>query len=87
MELQYMSHFGLISCSMWYTMQKLLAGYILPTLFSYFAFDFFVNRMQRNRGQFTSSKSKPEDAGAGITRLDASQRWGSVEGRPESSAT
>ncbi|KAG1364496.1 GATA transcription factor 20 [Cocos nucifera] len=44
-------------------------------------------RMQRNRGQFTSSKSKPEDAAAGITSLDASQRWGSVEGRPESAAT
>ncbi|XP_008811434.1 GATA transcription factor 20-like [Phoenix dactylifera] len=44
-------------------------------------------RMQRNRGQFTSSKSKPEDATAGIASLDASQRWGSVEGRPESAAT
>ncbi|XP_008799476.1 GATA transcription factor 20 isoform X2 [Phoenix dactylifera] len=44
-------------------------------------------RMQRNRGQFTSSKSKPEDVTAGATSLDATQRWGSVEGRPESSAT
>ncbi|XP_010927253.2 GATA transcription factor 20 [Elaeis guineensis] len=44
-------------------------------------------RMQRNRGQFTSSKSKPEDVTAGITSLDATQRWGSVEGRPESAAT
>ncbi|KAG1331954.1 GATA transcription factor 20 [Cocos nucifera] len=43
-------------------------------------------RMQRNRGQFTSSKSKPEDVTAGVTSLDATQRWGSVEGRPESAA-
>ncbi|WOL19761.1 GATA transcription factor 17-like [Canna indica] len=44
-------------------------------------------RMQRNRGQFTSSKSKPEDANSGVTNSEGNQRWGAIEGRPPSSAT
>ncbi|KAJ6799742.1 GATA transcription factor 20-like isoform X1 [Iris pallida] len=39
-------------------------------------------RMQRNKGQFTSSKSKPEDATLGVATWDTSQRWGEVDGRP-----
>ncbi|KAF3325572.1 GATA transcription factor 28-like protein [Carex littledalei] len=44
-------------------------------------------RMQRNRGQFTSSKSKGEDAVSGVTCSETSpNNWGSVEGRPPSAA-
>ncbi|KAJ4763636.1 GATA transcription factor 28 [Rhynchospora pubera] len=43
-------------------------------------------RMQRNRGQFTSSKSKAEDAVSGVTSSEGSPNWGSVEGRPPSAA-
>lgn len=44
-------------------------------------------RMQRNRGQFTSSKSKGEDAVSGVTCPETSpNNWGSVEGRPPSAA-
>ncbi|XP_020091012.1 GATA transcription factor 17-like [Ananas comosus] len=42
-------------------------------------------RMQRNRGQFTSSKSKPEDS-TSIASSDSSMRWGLVEGRPPSAS-
>lgn len=42
--------------------------------------------MQRNRGQFTSSKSKAEDAISGVTSSEGSPNWGSVEGRPPSAA-
>ncbi|XP_072953111.1 GATA transcription factor 20-like [Typha angustifolia] len=43
-------------------------------------------RMQRNRGQFTSSKSKPEDATSVVTSSDGSPQWGAVEGRPASAS-
>ncbi|KAJ3698698.1 hypothetical protein LUZ61_002403 [Rhynchospora tenuis] len=43
-------------------------------------------RMQRNRGQFTSSKSKAEEAASGVTSSEGSPNWGSVEGRPPSAA-
>lgn len=43
-------------------------------------------RMQRNRGQFTSSKSKLEDANSDVTNCEGTQHWGSIEGRPPSSA-
>ncbi|KAG6472483.1 hypothetical protein ZIOFF_069947 [Zingiber officinale] len=36
-------------------------------------------RMQRNRGQFTSSKSKPEDANSDVTNCEGTQHWGSIE--------
>ncbi|RZR73789.1 hypothetical protein BHM03_00028109 [Ensete ventricosum] len=48
--------------------------------------DLHIYRMLRNRGQFTSSKSKPEDATLSITNCEGIQRWGSIEGRPPSSA-
>ncbi|THU54156.1 hypothetical protein C4D60_Mb10t22050 [Musa balbisiana] len=38
-------------------------------------------RMQRNRGQFTSSKSKAEDSTGGATTSDANQNWGSPENK------
>ncbi|WOL18302.1 GATA transcription factor 20 [Canna indica] len=38
-------------------------------------------RMQRNRGQFTSSKSKTEDCAGGATTSDANQNWGSPENK------
>lgn len=48
---------------------------------------FYLCRMQRNRGQFTSSKSKGEDAVSGVTCSETSpNNWGSVEGRPPSAA-
>ncbi|KAG8058106.1 hypothetical protein GUJ93_ZPchr0002g23477 [Zizania palustris] len=43
-------------------------------------------RMQRNRGQFTSSKSKAEEATSTVTSPDGSPNWGAVEGRPPSAA-
>ncbi|KAG8069755.1 hypothetical protein GUJ93_ZPchr0006g43234 [Zizania palustris] len=43
-------------------------------------------RMQRNRGQFTSSKSKSEEATSTVTSSDGSPNWGAVEGRPPSAA-
>ncbi|KAL6603553.1 hypothetical protein ACP70R_043914 [Stipagrostis hirtigluma subsp. patula] len=43
-------------------------------------------RMQRNRGQFTSSKPKPDEATSELTTADGSPNWGSVEGRPPSAA-
>jgi len=46
-----------------------------------------IYRMQRNRGQFTSSKPKPDEISASeITTADGSPNWGSVEGRPPSAA-
>ncbi|KAH7688047.1 Zinc finger NHR/GATA-type protein [Dioscorea alata] len=42
-------------------------------------------RMQRNKGQFTSSKSKPEDATTAVTTWDSTQRW-SADDRPQASA-
>ncbi|KAM0933750.1 putative transcription factor TIFY family [Dioscorea sansibarensis] len=41
-------------------------------------------RMQRNKGQFTSSKTKHEDAAVSITNMDTAQHWADVEGRPQS---
>uniref|UniRef100_A0A1D1ZFB1 GATA transcription factor 28 n=1 Tax=Anthurium amnicola TaxID=1678845 RepID=A0A1D1ZFB1_9ARAE len=41
-------------------------------------------RMQRNKGQFTSSKSKPEDGTLGATSWDATQCWGAVDNRAAS---
>ncbi|RCV22728.1 hypothetical protein SEVIR_4G256600v4 [Setaria viridis] len=44
-------------------------------------------RMQRNRGQFTSSKPKPDEIAASeMVTADGSPNWGSVEGRPPSAA-
>ncbi|PKA52882.1 GATA transcription factor 24 [Apostasia shenzhenica] len=43
-------------------------------------------RMQRSRGQFISSKSKPDDATSGITTWDSNQHWGSVEKQATSAA-
>lgn len=43
--------------------------------------------MQRNRGQFTSSKPKPDEIAASeMTTADGTPNWGLVEGRPPSSA-
>ncbi|KAG1364146.1 GATA transcription factor 17 [Cocos nucifera] len=39
-------------------------------------------RMQRNKGQFISSKLKPEDSSSGITSWDTTQQWGSPENQP-----
>uniref|UniRef100_A0A453SQ56 GATA transcription factor 28 n=1 Tax=Aegilops tauschii subsp. strangulata TaxID=200361 RepID=A0A453SQ56_AEGTS len=44
-------------------------------------------RMQRNRGQFTSSKPKPDDGTSELATADGSPNWGSVEGRPPSAAS
>lgn len=43
-------------------------------------------RMQRNRGQFTSSKPKGDEATSELTASDGSPNWGSVEGQPPSAA-
>ncbi|CAN6193123.1 unnamed protein product [Urochloa humidicola] len=43
-------------------------------------------RMQRNRGQFTSSKPKPDEIVAAEMIADGSPNWGAVEGRPPSAA-
>ncbi|CAN6206788.1 unnamed protein product [Urochloa humidicola] len=44
-------------------------------------------RMQRNRGQFTSSKPKPDEiVAAEMIAADGSPNWGAVEGRPPSAA-
>lgn len=44
-------------------------------------------RMQRNKGQFTSSKSKPEDDSTqSVATWDATQRWGAVDGRPQAAS-
>lgn len=43
-------------------------------------------RMQRSRGQFISSKSKPEDATTDVTVWDANQHWDSVHKQPPSAA-
>ncbi|GJM97554.1 hypothetical protein PR202_ga14489 [Eleusine coracana subsp. coracana] len=43
-------------------------------------------RMQRNRGQFTSSKPKPDEIAAELTTADGSPNWGALEGRPPSAA-
>ncbi|KAJ1260692.1 hypothetical protein BS78_10G251700 [Paspalum vaginatum] len=44
-------------------------------------------RMQRNRGQFTSSKPKPDEIAASeMATADGSPNWGLVEGRPPSAA-
>jgi len=39
-------------------------------------------RMQRSRGQFISSKSKPEDGSAGTASWDGTQNWGSADKQP-----
>ncbi|XP_066376221.1 GATA transcription factor 20-like isoform X2 [Miscanthus floridulus] len=44
-------------------------------------------RMQRNRGQFTSSKPKPDEIAASeMAAVDGSPNWALVEGRPPSAA-
>lgn len=44
-------------------------------------------RMQRNRGQFTSSKPKPDEIAASeMATADGTPNWGLVEGRPPSAA-
>ncbi|KAL5200686.1 hypothetical protein ABZP36_021889 [Zizania latifolia] len=43
-------------------------------------------RMQRNRGQFTSSKPKADESTSELTAPDGSPNWGSVEGQPPSAA-
>uniref|UniRef100_A0A0D9VC86 CCT domain-containing protein n=1 Tax=Leersia perrieri TaxID=77586 RepID=A0A0D9VC86_9ORYZ len=43
-------------------------------------------RMQRNRGQFTSSKSKADEATSSVTSPEGLPNWGAVEGRPPSAA-
>ncbi|AQK81166.1 GATA transcription factor 25 isoform 2 [Zea mays] len=44
-------------------------------------------RMQRNRGQFTSSKPKPDEIAASeMAAADGSLNWALVEGRPPSAA-
>ncbi|THU57587.1 hypothetical protein C4D60_Mb03t05090 [Musa balbisiana] len=43
-------------------------------------------RMQRNRGQFTTSKSNPDVATLGATNCEGTQCWGTIEGRPPSAA-
>nr|ACR34484.1 unknown [Zea mays] len=44
-------------------------------------------RMQRNRGQFTSSKPKPDEIAASeMASADGSPNWALVEGRPPSAA-
>ncbi|XP_066371418.1 GATA transcription factor 20-like isoform X2 [Miscanthus floridulus] len=45
-------------------------------------------RMQRNRGQFTSSKPKPDEIAAAseMAAVDGSPNWALVEGRPPSAA-
>lgn len=40
-------------------------------------------RMQRNKGQFTSSKSKPEDAALAVQSWDATQCWSAEDSRPQ----
>ncbi|MQL90978.1 hypothetical protein Taro_023580, partial [Colocasia esculenta] len=40
-------------------------------------------RMHRYKGQFTSSKSKPDDATVGVTSWDATQQWGAVDSPPQ----
>lgn len=46
-----------------------------------------ICRMQRNRGQFTSSKPKPDEIAASeMATADGSQNWALVEGRPPSAA-
>ena len=44
--------------------------------------------MQRNRGQFTSSKPKPDEIAAAseMAAVDGSPNWALVEGRPPSAA-
>lgn len=43
--------------------------------------------MQRNRGQFTSSKPKPDEIAASeMAAADGSLNWALVEGRPPSAA-
>lgn len=43
--------------------------------------------MQRNRGQFTSSKPKPDEIAASeMASADGSPNWALVEGRPPSAA-
>ncbi|CAA6672173.1 unnamed protein product [Spirodela intermedia] len=44
-------------------------------------------RMQRNKGQFTSSKSKPEDAALGVTSWDSTQCWGAEDSRPQAASS
>jgi hypothetical protein len=47
-----------------------------------------ICRMQRNRGQFTSSKPKPDEIAAAseMAAVDGSPNWALVEGRPPSAA-
>ncbi|KAM0866838.1 hypothetical protein ACQ4PT_042381 [Festuca glaucescens] len=43
-------------------------------------------RMQRKRGQFTSSKPRPDEAMSESATADGSPNWASLEGRPPSAA-
>ncbi|MQM13656.1 hypothetical protein Taro_046580 [Colocasia esculenta] len=43
-------------------------------------------RMHRHKGQFTSSKSKPEDATLGVTNWDSTQQWGAEDNRPQAAS-
>jgi hypothetical protein len=48
---------------------------------------YYICRMQRNRGQFTSSKPKPDEIAASeMAAVDGSPNWALVEGRPPSAA-
>jgi hypothetical protein len=42
--------------------------------------------MQRKRGQFTSSKPRPDEAMSESATADGSPNWASLEGRPPSAA-
>ncbi|XP_078434387.1 GATA transcription factor 24-like [Wolffia australiana] len=44
-------------------------------------------RMQRNKGQFTSSKSKPDDSAMGVTSWDSTQCWAAEDSRPQAAAS
>jgi len=43
-------------------------------------------RMQRKRGQFTSSKPRPDEPTSELAAPDGSPNWASLEGRPPSAA-
>ncbi|XP_020265896.1 GATA transcription factor 20-like isoform X2 [Asparagus officinalis] len=46
-----------------------------------------AQRMQRSRGQFISSKSKPEDGSVGDTSCDDTRNWASADKQPPAAAT
>ncbi|KMZ70469.1 GATA transcription factor 25 [Zostera marina] len=45
-----------------------------------------AQRMQRNKGQFTSSKSKTEDSTMGIANWDATQNWSAEDNQPQAAS-